>query len=239
MIRIARRAAVATALLAVPVFGFPSLVGTSASAVTLTGTPAATVTDGVLEGFGAVDGVTTFVVQATAASTPVSYAAPARHHKKAKVKATARKRKSKKASKPSTTAPTTATSSAYASLESQIITLTNQQRTAHGCGALRTESKLTTAARRHSADMVKYNFFSHTGSDGSTFTVRAARAGYSAASAENIAWGWPTAKVVVDQWMNSAGHRANILNCSYKAVGVGVAKKADGTPYYTQDFGRA
>ena len=58
------------------------------------------------------------------------------------------------------------------------------------------------------------------------------------ASAENIAWGYRTAKDVVDGWINSPGHRANIVNCTSIAVGVGLAYKSDGTPYWTQDFGR-
>jgi len=132
-----------------------------------------------------------------------------------------------------------AESSEFASIEAQVIALTNQQRAANGCGALRTDTRLTTAARAHSTDMVTHNFFSHTGSDGSDFVTREARAGYSAASAENIAWGWSTAEIVVREWMNSPGHRANILNCGNVAVGVGLVKKADGTPYWTQDFGRS
>jgi uncharacterized protein YkwD len=130
-------------------------------------------------------------------------------------------------------------SGAYASVEAQVVDLTNQQRAANGCGALRLDGQLTAAARAHSTDMVTRNFFSHTGSDGSNFVTRAQRAGYTAASAENIAWGWSTAEVVVREWMNSPGHRANILNCGSVAVGVGLVKKADGTPYWTQVFGRA
>ncbi|MBO3740117.1 CAP domain-containing protein, partial [Actinoplanes flavus] len=56
-------------------------------------------------------------------------------------------------------------------------------------------------------------------------------------SSENIAYGYRTATDVVTGWMNSPGHRANILNCKSKTVGVGVAYATDGTPYYTQDFG--
>jgi uncharacterized protein YkwD len=87
--------------------------------------------------------------------------------------------------------------------------------------------------------MVTKNFFSHTGSNGSTFVTRAVRSGYSQASAENIAWGYRIANDVVTAWMNSTVHRTNLLNCANRAVGVGVARKADGTPYWTQDFGRS
>ncbi len=139
---------------------------------------------------------------------------------------------------PTTVAPTTSAPAGLSSYEAQVITLTNAQRTANGCGALRADDRLTAAARAHSADMVAQGFFSHTGSDGSTFVIRATRAGYSGASAENIAWGYRTPQEVVTGWMNSAGHRANILNCQSIAVGVGMVVKADGTPYWTQDFGR-
>jgi uncharacterized protein YkwD len=124
-------------------------------------------------------------------------------------------------------------------LEAEVVARTNIERTAHGCAPLRISGALTAAARAHSADMAAYDYFSHTGRDGSTFVVRAARAGYSQASAENIAWGYPTAETVMTGWMNSDGHRRNILDCSSVVVGVGVAYKADGSPYYTQDLGRA
>ena len=127
-----------------------------------------------------------------------------------------------------------------AAYEAEVVKLTNAQRTANGCKALRTDSRLTAAARAHSTDMVKAGFFSHTGSDGSNFVTREVRAGYprNGASAENIAWGYRTPAQVVTGWMNSAGHRKNILNCTSTAVGVGVAYTAGGAPYWTQDFGR-
>jgi uncharacterized protein YkwD len=127
--------------------------------------------------------------------------------------------------------------SSDATFEARVVKLTNDNRVKNGCAALRTEAKLTTAARAHSADMVAKNYFSHTGQDGSTFLVRAKRAGYTTASAENIAWGYRTPEAVVTAWMKSPGHKANILNCRSKSVGVGLAKKADGTPYWTQMFG--
>jgi uncharacterized protein YkwD len=156
-----------------------------------------------------------------------------------------KKKKKKKtiARKPATTPSTPSTPATKpvesGSLESEVVTLTNNYRTANGCGALRIDTRLVAAARTHSTDMVTNNFFSHTGSNGSTFVQREASAGYTTgASAENIAWGYRSPKEVVDGWINSAGHRANILNCGSVAVGVGVAYKADGTPYWTQDFGR-
>jgi uncharacterized protein YkwD len=127
-----------------------------------------------------------------------------------------------------------------AAYETEVVKLTNAQRVAKGCQALRIDSRLTEAARAHSTDMVKAGIFSHTGSDGSNFVTREVRAGYpkSGAAAENIAWGYRTPKEVVNGWMNSSGHRKNILNCANTAVGVGVAYTKGGAPYWTQDFGR-
>ncbi|MEU4243682.1 CAP domain-containing protein [Actinoplanes sp. NPDC026619] len=127
-----------------------------------------------------------------------------------------------------------------AQYEAEVVQLTNAQRTARGCKALRTDDRLTKAARAHSADMVAEHFFDHVGSNGSTFVAREVAAGYPkrGASAENIAWGYRTPQQVVTGWMNSSGHRANILNCGSIAVGVGVAYTAGGAPYWTQDFGR-
>ena len=125
-----------------------------------------------------------------------------------------------------------------ATLEATVVKLTNEARVKNGCAALRTDAKLTLAARGHSLDMVKLNYFSHTSkTDGATFVTRAKRAGYTGAIGENIAWGYRTAETVTKGWLDSPGHRANIMNCKAKAVGVGLARKSDGTPYWTQVFG--
>lgn len=124
--------------------------------------------------------------------------------------------------------------------ENQVVALTNAQRRSHGCGALRNDSRLAQAARAHSTDMVRQGYFSHTGANGSDFVAREISAGYPrrGPSAENIAWGYRTPQDVVTGWMNSPGHRANILNCGSVAVGVGLAYTAGGSAYWTQDFGR-
>jgi uncharacterized protein YkwD len=124
-------------------------------------------------------------------------------------------------------------------MENKVVDLVNAERVKAGCGKLRNDSRLQKAARSYSALMAEKDFFSHTGPDGSTFVDRVAAAGYprSAAAAENIAYGYADAAAVVKGWMGSAGHRANILNCDHKAVGVGLAYRKS-TPYWTQDFGR-
>ncbi|MFD9704682.1 CAP domain-containing protein [Lentzea sp. NPDC059081] len=128
-----------------------------------------------------------------------------------------------------------------ATVQEDVIALTNAERAKAGCPALLSNSALGTAAQRHSEDMAARNFFSHNGSDGSSFVVRMERAGYTrwTRAAENIAAGQQTAADVVRTWMNSAGHRANILNCALKDIGVGHQYRQGTTygHYWTQDFG--
>ena len=122
-------------------------------------------------------------------------------------------------------------------LQADIFRLVNDERVDHGCRALTADDRLTEAARAHSAWMGRTGEFSHTGRGGSNFVYRAKQAGYAKPSAENIAWGYRSAEQVVDGWMNSPGHRANILNCRSKTVGTGAVYAQNGAPYYTQDFG--
>ncbi|MFJ8015193.1 CAP domain-containing protein [Streptomyces sp. NPDC096339] len=119
----------------------------------------------------------------------------------------------------------------------QVLALVNQERAAAGCPALTLNSKLTQAAQAHSADMAAHSNMSHTGSDGSDPGTRITRAGYAWSSyGENVAYGYSTPAQVMDGWMNSPGHRANILNCSFKEIGIGLAQP---NSYWTQDFGTA
>jgi serine protease len=174
----------------------------------------------------------------TKAPTKAPTTAPTKAPTKAPTTAPTKAPTGAPATKAPTTAPATSAPSGVAAYEAQVIALTNEQRTANGCGTARTDDRLTAAARAHSGDMVAGNFFGHTGSDGGDFATRATRAGYPGASGENIAYGHRTPQEVVTGWMNSSGHRANILNCQSIAVGVGLVTKADGTPYWTQVFGR-
>lgn len=136
------------------------------------------------------------------------------------------------AAAPSASATTTS------DLAKQVVTLVNAERKKVGCAPVRVSLGLTTAAKRHSADMAKYSYFSHTSRDGRTPWQRMREAGYYYGSAENIAAGQTTAKSVMYAWMHSAGHRKNILTCSNKAMGVGVARGGSYGIYWTQDFGR-
>lgn len=124
------------------------------------------------------------------------------------------------------------------SYEDQVVTLVNQERAKAGCTALTVDSRLVTAARGHSQDMAIRNYFDHNTPEGVTPWTRITNAGYTFSSAaENIAAGQATPASVMDAWMNSAGHRANILNCNLRNIGVGLAYNAKHTPYWTQDFG--
>ena len=112
--------------------------------------------------------------------------------------------------------------------------LTNIERSKNGCSAVRVDSRLQTAAELHSKDMVDRNYFDHTTPDGKDPGDRAAAQGYPNWSGENIAQGYPTPAAVVQGWMNSPGHRANILNCQSKATGVGFDARDN---MWTQMFG--
>ncbi|MGY6018762.1 sigma-70 family RNA polymerase sigma factor [Streptomyces spinosirectus] len=119
----------------------------------------------------------------------------------------------------------------------QVVALVNQERAKAGCGALTEDPQLEKAAQGHSDDMAARGFFDHTNPDGADPGQRITAAGYKWSTyGENIAQGQQTAAAVMESWMNSPGHRANILNCSFKDIGVGV-HKGSGGPWWTQDFG--
>lgn len=124
-------------------------------------------------------------------------------------------------------------------VEWQVVTLTNVERRKAGCPAVRADSRLALAARRHSTDMGVKDYFGHTSKGGSSFGDRAARAGYRGfAAAENFAAGQSSADAVVQSWMNSEGHRNNILNCGLRHIGVGEYSGVGRFGHYwTQMFG--
>lgn len=119
----------------------------------------------------------------------------------------------------------------------ELYTMTNERRAAAGCPPVQPETELIVASVEQSGYMATTRDFGHDGFGGSTFVTRARAAGYTQPAGENIAWGFQTAQEVVDAWMASPPHRANILNCAAKSIGTGVRIAGDGTPYYTQVFG--
>jgi uncharacterized protein YkwD len=141
--------------------------------------------------------------------------------------------------KPPTKAPAAAQNlTGEAAHEAAVLNLVNQERAKAGCNALTADSRLAKAAKAHSADMAARNYFDHSTPEGVTADTRVTSAGYRwSAVGENIAMGQKDPASVMAAWMNSAGHRANILNCDYRNLGVGLAYNASNTPYWTQDFG--
>ncbi|MFE7357946.1 CAP domain-containing protein [Streptomyces sp. NPDC057543] len=119
----------------------------------------------------------------------------------------------------------------------RVLKLVNRARAEAGCSPLTKNAKLTKAARAHSADMAFHRNMSHMSSDGSAARDRITGSGYDwRAYGENVAHGYATPEDVVAGWMHSPGHRRNILDCSFKEIGVGVAQPGN---YWTQDFGAA
>lgn len=146
-----------------------------------------------------------------------------------------------KTTRPTTRTSTRTTTSAAApggSLAQQVLALTNDERAKAGCKALSWDATLAKVAQAHSEDMAANGYFAHESQDGRSPFDRMKAAGYAfRTAAENIAAGQPTPTSVMKSWMNSSGHRANILNCSLTELGVGVAKGGPYGIYWTQDFG--
>ena len=119
----------------------------------------------------------------------------------------------------------------------QVLALVNQERARAGCPAVTPDARLAAAARAHSADMAQRRYFDHTAPDGTDPGQRITAAGYAwSAYGENIAAGYPDAVSVMRGWMNSPGHRENILNCRFSNLGVGLYRTPDRGGYWTQDF---
>ncbi|HXA54046.1 MAG TPA: CAP domain-containing protein [Solirubrobacteraceae bacterium] len=134
-----------------------------------------------------------------------------------------------------------------------VLCLIDQERQAHGEGALAVNAKLMRAAQRHSREMADEDFFAHVSPDGLTPLERIRASGFIPSAqdgyvvGENIAWGtlWlATPRTIVGAWMESPGHRANILDGAYRETGVGVEPRAPASldegqagALYTQDFG--
>ena len=107
-------------------------------------------------------------------------------------------------------------------LATRMIARVNLYRAREGLGPLRLDAALTRAAEAHARDMAEHGNFTHVGSDGAALGARASRAGYRwQRVAENIAGGQASPDAVVDDWMASEGHRANILEPAYRDAGVG------------------
>ncbi|GHJ36282.1 CAP domain-containing protein [Streptomyces sp. TS71-3] len=133
-------------------------------------------------------------------------------------------------------APTATTASKESAAEAQVLSLVNQERGKAGCQPLHSDKALAQLAGDFSTEMAAEGFFDHTDPQGRSPWDRAAAAGIHDLGGENIARGQADAAAVMDSWMHSAGHRANILNCQYESIGVGV-HYGSGGPWWTEDFG--
>lgn len=109
---------------------------------------------------------------------------------------------------------------ALLTIEQNIVDQTNANRARHGLSPLAVDHQLMSSARQHAAWMARHRSMQHTG----------------AAVAENIAAGQQSSSQAVGDWMNSPGHRANILNGSYRRIGVAAYRGQDGQVYWCQQF---
>ncbi len=118
--------------------------------------------------------------------------------------------------------------------QQQVVNITNQRRAEAGLAPVSVDSRLMNAAQAHSVDQARRGRMTHTGSDGSNGGTRITRAGYTWSKwGENVAAGYSNATSVMNGWMGSSSHRANILNRSMKHIGVGLAYSSNGTTYWT------
>lgn len=136
-----------------------------------------------------------------------------------------------------TPAPAESTNTAVSSYEQKVVELVNVERTKAGLPALKLDTAMSDVARMKSKDMATNNYFAHQsptyGSAGDMLT----KFGINwSAWGENIASGQRTPEAVVTAWMNSSGHRANIMSTNFSRIGVGYVTNANGTPYWTQMF---
>jgi uncharacterized protein YkwD len=132
-------------------------------------------------------------------------------------------------------APDAPATTSRAELEAQLLSATNQSRAANGCPPVQVEWHLSVSAQQHTDDMSTHDYFSHTSPDGRTFDRRIRESGYPGDElGENIASGFASAGDVQSAWMDSAAHRRNILDCSFRNVGIGYDQQGG---YWTVDFG--
>jgi uncharacterized protein YkwD len=163
--------------------------------------------------------------------------------------------KPKPTATPTTTTTTTATQdptpppppaggSGTNTQEREVFDLTNAARRQSGCGPLSLDDSLVKAAGQHASDMVRRHYTDHSDPEGKSAFDRMEAAGFhGSAMGENIAAGYDTAQRVFAGWMQSDGHRKNILNCNYNKIGIGYdpgqVQPDYGNGSWVQDFGRS
>ncbi|MFC6565202.1 CAP domain-containing protein [Actinoplanes utahensis] len=140
------------------------------------------------------------------------------------------------ASRTAVTAASVSTSP-QAPVQQQVLALVNRHRRAAGCATITVDQRLIAAASRHAGDMARRGYFDHESPGGERAGNRVSDAGYVwSRYGENIARGQDSPFEVMTDWMNSPGHRENIVDCRLDQMGVGLALSSDGTPYWVQEF---
>jgi uncharacterized protein YkwD len=176
-----------------------------------------------------------------------------KHHKHKRAVHHALKKRSATAADECPNANLTPSTSNTESVVAATLCLVNDERVRFGESALIEDPRLAGAAAGHSRDMDEHDYFSHTSPGGQTLLMRIQASGFIPNAnvgytlGENIAWGtlWlGTPRAIVKAWMESPGHRANILNGSYRYTGIGVdpdlpsaMSNGQAGGMYTQDFG--
>ncbi|MGW0333261.1 CAP domain-containing protein [Streptomyces sp. NPDC003011] len=193
------------------------------------------------------DGSTSTSRDAERSASPTPTPSPSTPTSSAPTKAPTKKPKATPSEKPRTTPSRAATKapqetsapvtvSAETQAAAEVLRLVNEERAKAGCDAVSANSALSGLAEDFSDAMAAQGFFDHTDPSGATPWDRATKAGITDLGGENIARGQADAAAVMAAWMDSPGHKANILNCDFKTLGVGV-HFGSGGPWWTQDFG--
>jgi uncharacterized YkwD family protein len=140
-----------------------------------------------------------------------------------------------------TTAPTTTNTTAptgdFSAYQQEVLNIVNKERAAKGLSALKFNAELSKVATTKSQDMIDKGYFAHNSPTyGSPFDMMKQFGITYKTAGENIAMGQKTPQEVMTAWMNSEGHRKNILNSSFTEIGIGIAKDKSGRLYWTQMF---
>jgi uncharacterized protein YkwD len=233
-----------TSVVGTPALG-PGATSSSTSATpTSPGTPGDTPTDVLTTPTAPTVGVTTVTVPPSSPGSTRTTSGGGRPKPSYPTKTASTTPTKTRTTEPTDTPPPPPSGGGTSTQERQVLDYTNQIRQQQGCGPLRLDSALVEAAGKHASDMVRRHYMDHTNPDGQDPGDRMAAAGYRGSSwGENIAAGYDTAQKVVAAWMQSDGHRKNILNCRFTTIGIGYdpgqVKSNYGPGSWVQDFGRS
>jgi uncharacterized protein YkwD len=120
------------------------------------------------------------------------------------------------------------------SVAADVIARTNALRKEAGCSLGKADERLRAVAQEHTSDLARHRYLEHEARDGTSSDERIGSAGYGNVTGENLANGYDSAAEVMNVWMHSPGHRANIEDCAFTHIGVGYAPSGR---YWVQDFG--